>query len=77
MKNLPRPFLAPTIVALLLGLACTSSNAARRVGLRRDLECGNLHPARELQFCSCSRKDRRWPRVFRGPKLPIKWRSGR
>jgi hypothetical protein len=32
MKNLPRPFLAPTIVALLLGLACTPSNAARRVG---------------------------------------------
>jgi hypothetical protein len=32
MKNLPRPFLAATIVALLLGLACTSSNAARRVG---------------------------------------------
>jgi hypothetical protein len=31
MKNLPRPFLAPTIVALLLGLASTSSNAARRV----------------------------------------------
>jgi hypothetical protein len=31
MKNLPRPFLAPTIVAVLLGLACASSNAARRV----------------------------------------------
>jgi hypothetical protein len=32
MKNLPRPFLTPTIVALLLGLACTPSNAARRAG---------------------------------------------
>ena len=32
MNNLPRPFLAPAIVALLLSLACASSNAARRVG---------------------------------------------
>ena len=32
MKNLRRPFLTPTIVALLLGLACTPSNAARRAG---------------------------------------------
>jgi hypothetical protein len=30
MNNLPRPFLAPTIVALLLALACTPSSAARR-----------------------------------------------
>ena len=32
MKNLLRLLLAPTIVALFLGLACTPSNAARRVG---------------------------------------------
>jgi hypothetical protein len=30
MNNLPRPFLAPTIVSLLLALACTPSSAARR-----------------------------------------------
>ena len=32
MNSLSRPFLAPTIAALLLCLACTTSNAARRVG---------------------------------------------
>ena len=32
MKNVLRLFLAPTIAALLLGFACTPSNAARRVG---------------------------------------------
>jgi len=32
MISLSRPFLAPTIAALLLCLACTTSNAARRVG---------------------------------------------
>ena len=31
MKNLPRLFLAPTMVAALLGAACTSSKAAPRV----------------------------------------------
>jgi hypothetical protein len=31
MKNLPRLFLASTIAALLLGFACTPSNAARRI----------------------------------------------
>jgi hypothetical protein len=32
MKHLPRLFLASTTAALLLGFACTSSNAARRIG---------------------------------------------
>jgi hypothetical protein len=32
MKNLSRLFLAPTLVAVLLGFASTPSNAARRVG---------------------------------------------
>ena len=50
-------------------LGCGRSG--RRIGLRRDLECGDLHFARVLRFCSCSRKDRRWPCTFRGPKLSI------
>ena len=79
MKNLSRLLLAPTISAALL-LACTPTNAARRVDgsaydgtwslaiytLRGD--CGSVRVA-------C--KDRRWPRVFRGPKLPIEWRCRR
>jgi hypothetical protein len=32
MKYLSRPFLASTIAAVLLSLACTPSNAARRIG---------------------------------------------
>jgi len=41
------------------------------------LECGHLPTVRKLRFCSRSRKDRRWPRVFRGPKLPIERRCQR
>jgi hypothetical protein len=32
MTNVSRPFLVSTIAALLLSLACTTSNAARRIG---------------------------------------------
>jgi hypothetical protein len=32
MKYLSRPFLASTIAAVLLSLACTPSNAVRRIG---------------------------------------------
>jgi hypothetical protein len=79
MKVLSGLFLAPTLAAALL-LACTPTNAARRVGgspydgtssvaiytLRGD--CASVR---------CSRKGRRRPRLFRGPKLSSQWRGRR
>ena len=49
----------------------------RQIGLRRHLECGNLYSARGLRFCARSSTDRRWPRLFQGPKLPSEWRCRR
>ena len=78
MSKLSLLFLAPTLAAVLLGFASPPSNAARRVaGSPYDLECGDLHPTRGLRFRSRRRADRRWPRLFRGPKLPSEWRRRR
>jgi hypothetical protein len=33
MKNVLRPFLVPTLATLVVGFACTPTNAARRVGV--------------------------------------------
>ena len=76
MSKLSRLFLAPTLAAVLLGFASPPSNAARRIA-GSPYDRGDLHPTRGLRFRSRRRADRRWPRLFRGPKLPSEWRCRR
>ena len=78
MKTLSRLLLGPTLAAVLL-LVCTPTNAAIEAVGRPMTGLGvwQSTPAWELRFRSCRRTHRRWPRLFRGPKLPSGWRCRR
>jgi hypothetical protein len=79
MRVFSRLMLAPTLAAALL-LTCTPTNAAHRGGgspYDGTWSVAIYTQRGGLRFCSCGCKDRRWPRVFRGPKLPIEWRCRR
>ena len=77
MKDLSHLLVAPALAAVLL-LACTPTNAAHRGG--GSAYDGTWSVAIYTLRGDCSARsstDRRWPRLFQGPKLPSEWRCRR